>query len=156
MSLSAAKGGSAYGRHRVCAHEALFQVPKAIGEKFGLVVIDEGFWQDGLTTTSRLVISSLAADREPAVRSLRFRLPVGLRRLFLRADQLAVEAELSFHCGQRLRCFLTDHRRELPPNRYITDAVYPVNPDPFHNGPYAQAREPPLYCHTGGNTLHAC
>ena len=44
------------------AHEILFQVPKALGKGFGLVVIDEGFWQDGLTTKSRLVISSLADE----------------------------------------------------------------------------------------------
>ena len=44
------------------AHEALFQVPKAIGKGFGLIVVDESFWQDGLTTTSRLVIASLADE----------------------------------------------------------------------------------------------
>ena len=44
------------------AHEALFQVPKAIGKGFGLIVADESFWQDGITTTSRLVISGLAAE----------------------------------------------------------------------------------------------
>ena len=40
------------------AHEALFQVPKAIGKGFGLIVVDESFWQDGITTTSRLVIAA--------------------------------------------------------------------------------------------------
>jgi hypothetical protein len=30
------------------AHEALFQVPKTLGKNFGLVIIDEGFWQKGL------------------------------------------------------------------------------------------------------------
>ena len=39
------------------AHEILFQVPKALGTKFGLVVVDEGFWQDGITGTR------LATDR---------------------------------------------------------------------------------------------
>ena len=37
------------------AHEILFQMPKALGKNFGLVVVDEGFWQDGLTGT-RLAI----------------------------------------------------------------------------------------------------
>jgi len=30
------------------AHETLFQFPKAIGKNFGLVIVDEGFWQKGL------------------------------------------------------------------------------------------------------------
>ena len=43
------------------AHEILFQAPKALGT-FGLVVIDEGFWQDGIATKARLVVESLAAE----------------------------------------------------------------------------------------------
>ena len=43
------------------AHEILFQVPKALGKNFGLVVIDEAFWQDGLTDT-RLAIAGLAHE----------------------------------------------------------------------------------------------
>ena len=39
------------------AHEILFQTVKALGKNFGLVVVDEGFWQDGLTGTR------LATDR---------------------------------------------------------------------------------------------
>ena len=39
------------------AHEILFQMVKALGKNFGLVVVDEGFWQDGLTGTR------LATDR---------------------------------------------------------------------------------------------
>jgi hypothetical protein len=39
------------------AHEVLFQMAKAIGKNFGLVVADEGFWQDGITGTR------LATDR---------------------------------------------------------------------------------------------
>ena len=35
------------------AHETLFDLPKAIGKGFGLVIIDEGFWQDGITTKPR-------------------------------------------------------------------------------------------------------
>jgi hypothetical protein len=30
------------------AHETLFQFPKAIGKNFGLVIVDESFWQKGL------------------------------------------------------------------------------------------------------------
>jgi putative DNA primase/helicase len=48
------------------AHEILFQVSEAIGKKFGLVIVDESFWQDGLVGTksdmSRLVISTLASE----------------------------------------------------------------------------------------------
>ena len=44
------------------AHEALFQAPKAIGKGFGLIIVDESFWQTGLTTKSSLVISSLADE----------------------------------------------------------------------------------------------
>jgi hypothetical protein len=39
------------------AHEILFQMVEALGKKFGLVVVDEGFWQDGITGTR------LATDR---------------------------------------------------------------------------------------------
>ena len=39
------------------AHEILFQMVKALGKNFGLVVVDEGFWQDGITGTR------LATDR---------------------------------------------------------------------------------------------
>lgn len=39
------------------AHEILFQMVEALGKNFGLVVVDEGFWQDGLTGTR------LATDR---------------------------------------------------------------------------------------------
>ena len=38
------------------AHEILFQLPKTMGKGFGLVVVDEGFWQDGITGT-RLAIA---------------------------------------------------------------------------------------------------
>jgi len=46
------------------AHEVLFQVTEPIGEGFGLVVIDEGFWQDGLNVkpTWRLAIEGLATE----------------------------------------------------------------------------------------------
>jgi putative DNA primase/helicase len=46
------------------AHEALFQATESIGEGFGLVVIDEGFWQDGLNVkpTWRLAIEGLATE----------------------------------------------------------------------------------------------
>jgi Rad3-related DNA helicase len=46
------------------AHEILLKVPTAIG-KFGLIVVDEAFWQDALFGTapkSRLVISSMADE----------------------------------------------------------------------------------------------
>lgn len=39
------------------AHEILFQMVKALSKNFGLVVVDEGFWQDGITGTR------LATDR---------------------------------------------------------------------------------------------
>jgi hypothetical protein len=39
------------------AHEILFQTVKALGKNFGLVVVDEGFWQDGITG------ARLATDR---------------------------------------------------------------------------------------------
>jgi hypothetical protein len=45
-----------------CAHEALFQIPTAIGKGFGLSIVNESFWQDGLTTTSRIAIASLADE----------------------------------------------------------------------------------------------
>ena len=40
------------------AHEILFQDDQALGKGFGLVVVDEGFWQDGITGT-RLAIAGL-------------------------------------------------------------------------------------------------
>ena len=40
------------------AHEALFHKIPALGKGFGLVVADEGFWQDGITGT-RLAIAGL-------------------------------------------------------------------------------------------------
>jgi hypothetical protein len=43
------------------AHEIGFQPPEILGDGFGLVVIDEGFWQDGIIDT-RIVISGLALD----------------------------------------------------------------------------------------------
>ena len=52
-----------------CAHEILFQAPTAIGEDFGLVIVDEGFWQDGISgvaAKSRLVIDSLADELKDA------------------------------------------------------------------------------------------
>ena len=45
------------------AHEILFQMPKALGKNFGLVVVDEGFWQDGITGT-RLAIDRLDHELE--------------------------------------------------------------------------------------------
>ena len=51
------------------AHELLFKAPTAIGEDFGLVVIDEAFWQDGISgvaAKSRLVIDSLANELKDA------------------------------------------------------------------------------------------
>ena len=45
------------------AHEIMFQVPKPLGKNFGLVVVDEAFWQDGITGT-RLVIAGLADELE--------------------------------------------------------------------------------------------
>jgi hypothetical protein len=45
----------------LAAHEILFQVPNALGKNFGLVVVDEGFWQDGIVDT-RLVIAGLAHE----------------------------------------------------------------------------------------------
>ena len=51
------------------AHELLFKAPTAIGEDFGLVVIDEAFWQDGISgvaAKSRLVIDSLADELKDA------------------------------------------------------------------------------------------
>jgi len=46
---------------------------------------------------------------------LRFRLRQSAYAAFFFAlISLRLRAELSFHCGQRLRCFLTDHRQELP------------------------------------------
>ena len=39
------------------AHETLFDQPTKLGKGFGLVVVDEGFWQDGITGTR------LATDR---------------------------------------------------------------------------------------------
>ena len=44
-----------------CAHEILFQVPKKLGKGFGLVFVDEGFWQDGITGTD-LAIDRLAHE----------------------------------------------------------------------------------------------
>jgi hypothetical protein len=50
------------------AHEILFQRVAALGKNFGLVVVDEGFWQDGITGT-RLATDRL--DHElPGSRSL--------------------------------------------------------------------------------------
>jgi hypothetical protein len=43
------------------AHEIAFQEPKALGNGFGLVVIDESFWQDGLTD-ARIAIAGLAHE----------------------------------------------------------------------------------------------
>ena len=37
-------------------------MPKALGEDFGLVIIDEAFWQDGLATKAKLDISGLAHE----------------------------------------------------------------------------------------------
>ena len=51
------------------AHELFFKAPTAIGEDFGLVVIDEAFWQDGISgvaAKSRLVIDSLAHELKDA------------------------------------------------------------------------------------------
>lgn len=51
------------------AHEIGFQIPPALGQ-FGLVIIDEGFWQKGLSglapTKSRLNIATLAAELKDA------------------------------------------------------------------------------------------
>jgi hypothetical protein len=46
------------------AHEVLFQMPEPIGEGFGLIIADEGFWQDGLLVNpnSRLAIEGLASE----------------------------------------------------------------------------------------------
>ena len=47
------------------AHEIMFKAPTAIGDDFGLVVIDESFWQKGLTgigKSSRLIVDSLACE----------------------------------------------------------------------------------------------
>lgn len=43
------------------AHEIGFQPPDTLGDGFGLVVIDEAFWQDGITD-ARLAISGLAQE----------------------------------------------------------------------------------------------
>jgi putative DNA primase/helicase len=43
------------------AHELLFHPQSALGD-FGLVIIDEGFWQDGLVTNSKLGAEGLAHD----------------------------------------------------------------------------------------------
>ena len=48
QNASAAKAEIVYA-----AHEALFNMPKALGEDFGLVIIDEAFWQDGLATKAK-------------------------------------------------------------------------------------------------------
>ena len=45
----------------IAAHEIGFQLPEAFGENFGLVLIDEGFWQDG-TTHHRLAVAGLAHE----------------------------------------------------------------------------------------------
>ena len=57
QNASAAKAEIVYA-----AHEALFNMPKALGEDFGLVIIDEAFWQDGLATKAKLDISGLAHE----------------------------------------------------------------------------------------------
>jgi putative DNA primase/helicase len=44
------------------AHELLFRLPATLGEDFGLVIVDEGFWQDGLVTSRRIGIEGLASD----------------------------------------------------------------------------------------------
>ena len=46
----------------LAAHEILFQVPAAFGKNFGLVIIDESFWQDGVRTEASLSIAHLADD----------------------------------------------------------------------------------------------
>jgi hypothetical protein len=43
------------------AHEIAFRLPKVLGDGFGLVVIDEAFWQDGITD-ARLAIGGLAHE----------------------------------------------------------------------------------------------
>ena len=45
------------------AHEVLFHRCQALGKDFGLVVVDEGFWQDGITGT-RLAIAGLDHELE--------------------------------------------------------------------------------------------
>ena len=44
------------------AHETLFNMPEALGDGFGLVIIDEAFWQDGLDSRAKLAISGLALE----------------------------------------------------------------------------------------------
>ena len=43
--------------------KSCFQMAKALGKNFGLVVVDEGFWQDGITGT-RLAIARLDHELE--------------------------------------------------------------------------------------------
>ena len=53
-----------------CAHEILFKAPTVISDgSFGLVIVDESFWQDGISgvaAKSRLVIDSLAHELKDA------------------------------------------------------------------------------------------
>ena len=44
------------------AHETLFNMPEALSDGFGLVIIDEAFWQDGLDSRAKLAISGLALE----------------------------------------------------------------------------------------------
>ena len=64
LSLSGAEDAGRTGRRGVRSPRFLLKVPTAIGE-FGLIVVDEAFWQDALFGTapkSRLVISSMADE----------------------------------------------------------------------------------------------
>ena len=57
LPLSSAEGAGQKGRCRVRGARGALPDAKAIGKNFGLVVADEGFWQDGITGTR------LATDR---------------------------------------------------------------------------------------------
>ena len=65
------------------AHQIGLKMPGAIGQGFGLVIIDEAFWQAGLSTTTRLSIHGLAdeLDAFPVVGHDRKKLDVETQHL---------------------------------------------------------------------------
>lgn len=87
------------------AHEIGFHPPDILGEGFGLVVIDEAFWQDGITD-SRIIISGLAHDLEA--------FPVRDHGDITNADDTAHLAELISRLQRAL---------DASPDGYVTKAA---------------------------------
>ena len=59
LPLSGAEGASQKGRRRVRGARNPVSRYRALGKGFGLVVADEGFWQDGITGTRLAIAGSL-------------------------------------------------------------------------------------------------